>query len=250
VSFDWVDDGVAARGVTERRFDARRAGRVIPGVLWMPEDPPDAPPPLVLMGHGGSAHKRQDYIVGLARRLVRHHGFAAVAIDGPVHGDRRVDPAADIETVNKDFWRTWRDDATMTDERVADWRAVLDAVQDPGCLGAGPVGWWGLSMGTILGLPVVAADSRISVAVLGLMGLTGPTRDRLRDDAAAVRCPVLFLVQWDDELFERQRGLDLFSALATDDKRLHANPGGHVQVPVDEFRATEEFLASHLTVQR
>ena len=250
MGFDWVDDGVTAHGVTERRFDARRAGRVIPGVLWMPEDPPGAPPPLVLMGHGGSAHKRQDYIVGLARRLVRHHGFAAVAIDGPVHGDRRADHGADIEAVNKDFWRTWRDDPTMTDEMVADWRAVLDALQDPQRLGAGPVGWWGLSMGTILGLPVVAAEPRVSVAVLGLMGLTGPTKDRLRAAAAAVRCPVLFLVQWDDELFERQRGLDLFSALATDDKRLHANPGGHVYVPVDEFRATEEFLASHLRVQR
>jgi dienelactone hydrolase len=249
VSFDWVDHGVTARGVSERRFDARRAGRVIPGVLWMPEDPPAAPPPLVLMGHGGSAHKRQDYIVGLGRRLVRHHGLAAVAIDGPVHGDRRADAGADIEAVNKDFWRTWRDDPAMTDEMVADWRAVLDALQEPGRLGAGPVGWWGLSMGTILGLPVVAAEARVSVAVLGLMGLTGPTRDRLRDDAAAVRCPVLFLVQWDDELFERQRAFDLFSALGTDDKRLHANPGGHVQVPFDEFRATEEFLVSHLRVQ-
>jgi len=162
VSFDWVDHGVTARGVSERRFDARRAGRVIPGVLWMPEDPPAAPPPLVLMGHGGSAHKRQDYIVGLGRRLVRHHGLAAVAIDGPVHGDRRADAGADIEAVNKDFWRTWRDDPAMTDEMVADWRAVLDALQEPGRLGAGPVGWWGLSMGTILGLPVV------------LMGFTPP----------------------------------------------------------------------------
>ncbi len=245
MSFDWVATPVTARGVTERRFDAGRGERVIPGVLWAPENPSPALP-LVLLGHGGSAHKRQDYIVGLARRLVRHHGFAAVAIDGPAHGDRRPDHGVDTAAVNEDFWRMWRDDPTMTDEMVTDWRLVLDALQAPSVLGAGPVGWWGLSMGTILGLPVVAAEPRITVAVLGLMGLAGPTQDRLRDDAAAVQCPVLFLVQWDDELFERQRALDLFTALATSDKRLHANPGGHVQVPVDEFRASEAFLASRL----
>ena len=111
----------------------------------------------------------------------------------------------------------------------------------------GPVGWWGLSMGTILGLPVVAAEPRISVAVLGLMGLTGPSKDRLRTDAAALTCPLLFLVQWDDELFARERAFDLFTEFGTTDKRLHANPGTHIQVPAEEFVGSVEFLARHLT---
>ncbi len=245
MSFDWVEDGVTALGVTERRFDVGRADRTIPGVLWTPEAVAPGVP-LVLLGHGGLAHKRQGYIVALARRLARHHGVAAVAIDGPVHGDRRADGGADSVAVGQDFARTWRGDASMTDEMVADWRAVLDELHAAEVLGTGPVGWWGLSMGTILGLPVVAAEPRISVAVLGLMGITGPTKERLRTDAAAVQCPVLFLVQWDDELFERERALDLFSALGTVDKRLHANPGGHVEVPVEEFRASVEFLAARL----
>ena len=62
-------------------------------------------------------------------------------------------------------------------------------------------------MGTILGLPVVAAEPRISVAVLGLAGIAGPTKQRLADDAKSVRCPVLFLVQWDDELFPKRPGV-------------------------------------------
>ena len=78
------------------------------------------------------------------------------------------------------------------------------------------------------------------------MGLTGPTKDRLRADAEAVTCPLLFLVQWDDELFARGRAVDLFTAFATTDKRLHANPGTHVQVPPAEFAASVEFLAQHL----
>ena len=98
------------------------------------------------------------------------------------------------------------------------------------------------------GVNIVAAEPRISVAVLGLMGLTGPTKDRLRADAAAVTCPLLFLVQWDDELFARERAFELFTEFAATDKRLHANPGTHVQVPVAEFGASVEFLAQHLTV--
>ena len=244
MSLDWIGDATTTRGVTERRFDLQRADRTIPGLLWEPEaQTPNTP--LVMLGHGGSGHKRQEYILAVARRLARQ-GMAAVAIDGPVHGDRRTNGPSDGTAEMVEFSRLWRDDPAMTDAMVADWRATLDAIQSPAVLGAGLVGWWGLSMGTILGLPVVAAEPRISVAVLGLMGLTGPTKDRLRADAEALTCPLLFLVQWDDELFARERAVDLFTAFATTDKRLHANPGTHVQVPPAEFAASVEFLAQHL----
>ena len=200
----------------------------------------------MLLGHGGTAHKRQDYIVGLARRLVRHHGFAAAAIDGPVHGERRTDATTDGDADEAQFAQIWRDNPAMTDEMVADWRAVLDALQSPAVLGSAPVGWWGLSMGTILGLPVVAAEPRISVAVLGLAGVAGPSKQRLADDAAKISCPVLFLAQWDDELFRRHRVFDLFGAIGSSDKRLHVNPGLHQDVPAEEFRASEQFLARTL----
>jgi len=245
MSFDWVDDATTAREVTERRFDVHRGSRTAPGVLWTPEDMRTTPP-LVLLGHGASGHKREEYILGLARRLVRRQGFAVAAIDGPVQGDRRPDGGVDRIENFTNLTNLWRDDPTVTDEMVADWRATLDALQDPTVLGPGPVGYWGLSMGTIFGLPFVAAEPRISAAVLGLMGLTGPTKERLRADAAAITCPVLFLVQWNDELFDRAKAFDLFDAIAATDKRLHANPGSHVEVPVEEFLATAQFLERHL----
>ena len=136
---------------------------------------------------------------------------------------------------------------------LADWRAVLDAVQALDEVGRGPVGYWGLSMGTIFGAPLVAAEARISVAVLGLMGVAGPTeqfRQRVRDAAAEIRCPVLFLMQLEDELFTREQYLDLFDRLATDDKRLHANPGLHPQVPTEELDASIAFLRRHLGGER
>ncbi|HTK15984.1 MAG TPA: alpha/beta hydrolase [Acidimicrobiia bacterium] len=242
MSLDWIGKAAVAKGVAERRFDLTRATRTIPGLLWTPEIQP--PKALVLLGHGGSGHKRQGYILALARRLVRHQGFAAAAIDGPLHGDRRR--ADGNEVAPDEFFQVWRDDPSMTDEMVADWRTVLDALQAPAVLGTTPVGWWGISMGTILGLPVVAAESRISVAVLGLMGIVGPTKQRLADDAKSVRCPVLFLVQWDDELFPRDRAFELFGAIASSDKRLHAHPGKHQDVPAEAFGASEDFLARTL----
>jgi hypothetical protein len=101
-------------------------------------------------------------------------------------------------------------------------------------------------MGTILGLPVVVAEPRITVAVLGLAGIVGPTKQRLAHDAALVQCPVLFLAQWDDELFRRDRVFDLYEAIGTSDKRLHVNQGLHQDVPAEEFAASEQFLAKVL----
>ena len=119
MSLEWIGDSQTARGVTERRFDLERAGRTIPGVLWEPEDrTPETP--LVLLGHGGSGHKRQEYVLAVARRFARR-GMAAVAIDGPVHGDRRAGGAADGTAEMVEFSRLWRDDPAMTDAMVADW---------------------------------------------------------------------------------------------------------------------------------
>jgi dienelactone hydrolase len=233
-----------SKGVRERRFDLVREGRRIPGLLWTAED--GAQRPVVMLGHGASGSKRQDYLVGLARRLVRHHGLHAVAIDGPVHGDRRSDGGADGNLAMAEFAQVWSADEGLIDAMVADWRSVLDAVQDLPDVTSGPCGWWGLSMGTIFGLPLCAAEPRVTAAVLGLMGIAGPTKQRFAADARLVRCPVLFLVQWDDELFRRERAFELFDTLASPDRRLHANPGRHAEVPAEEFEASACFLAAHL----
>jgi hypothetical protein len=101
-------------------------------------------------------------------------------------------------------------------------------------------------MGTILGLPLVAADARITAAVLGLCGLIGPTKDRLEADANQVTCPIFFVLQLDDGLFSELSVRALFDALASDDKELHANPGRHGEVPVETFVASADFLLAHL----
>jgi dienelactone hydrolase len=185
--------------------------------------------------------------VAMAERLAREHGICAAAIDGPVHGERRSGPRAPRALVLAEFAQRWANEGdAMTDAIVDDWRATLDALQSLPDVGRGPVGWWGLSMGTIVGLPVVAADPRIRAAVLGLMGLTGPTKTRIARDAPNVRCPVLFFVQWDDALFPRDLAVELWERLGASDKRLVAHPGDHGDLPAHSLSTSARFLARHL----
>ena len=237
---NWIGRPEISREVEERSFLVTCQGRRVPGVLWTAPDP-IRPAPLVLLGHGGSGHKRQDYILAQARRLVRRHGMAAAAIDGPVHGDRAPAGGGDARARRAAFR-----DSAVTDAMIADWRATTDALQKLDEIREGAIGYWGLSMGTLFGLPFVAAEPRVAASVLGLMGSFPEDGGRMERDAAALRCPVLFLVQWDDELIARPRALALFDAIGSDDKRLHANPGIHTAVPAAEFEGSREFLAQRL----
>ena len=107
----------------ESGFSCTVDGRVVPGALWEPATPA-GPVPLVLLGHGGNGHKRQDYVKAVARGLARHHGVAAAAVDGPVHGDRRAD--SDPRALARDFDTLWNSDGAQprptspTISRIAD----------------------------------------------------------------------------------------------------------------------------------
>jgi pimeloyl-ACP methyl ester carboxylesterase len=235
----------AAADVAERRFEVSVDGRTVPGILWVPPDGAARSRPLVLIGHGATLHKRIDHIVALAHLLVRRHGFAAVAIDAPGHGDRRRDLDADDIQLFSDFIMEWSRPGS-TDDVIAEWEAVLDGVRNLDEVGDGPIGYWGLSMGTIFGIPLVAAEPRIQVAVFGLLGLLGPTRDRLEQDSKALACPTLFILQWHDQMVPRPDAFALFDALGSMDKRLHAHPGEHAAVPAEELLFSVDFLARHL----
>ncbi len=133
----------------------------------------------------------------------------------------------------------------LAGQAVADWQQVITAVQELEHVGNGPVGYWGVSMGTGLGVPLLAAEPRIGAAVLGLVGLSG-----LAEAAAKVTVPVQFLLQWDDELVPRDEGLALFGALASAEKTLHANLGGHRHIPTFEIDDARQFFSRHLSPDR
>jgi dienelactone hydrolase len=224
----------------------------VAGALWTPVGPA-APRPLILLGHGGGQHKQAPSVVARARRCVAA-GFSAVAIDAPGHGDRPK-TERDQQAIAEIRRRRAAGEpvlelivsynAALAAEAIPEWQATLDALQKLDEIGpAAPVGYWGVSMGTTIGVPLAAAEPRIAAAVLGLMG-----GDALAEPAALVTVPVQFLVQWDDELVARETALALFDALGSAEKTLHANPGGHADIPAFEHESALAFLARHLDDQ-
>jgi hypothetical protein len=72
----------------------------------------------------------------------------------------------------------------------------------------------------------------------------GPRTARRRSRSILNRSCIL--LPWDDEEIDRQSGLALFDAFASKEKTLHANPGGHHQVPWFEVDNSARFFAPHL----
>lgn len=234
-------------GVTEQLFTVGE----IPGVLWTPQHAA-GPRPLILMGHGGGQHKKASGIPARAARFVANGGFAVAAIDAPGHGDRPRDEKF-VQLANQIRARMAAGEDTaalvaglhdlLAGQAVAEWQTVITAIQEVDYVGVGPVGYCGLSMGCGLGVPLLAAEPRIRAAVLGLLGAHG-----LAEAAARVTVPVLFLLQWDDDLVPRTQGLALFDALASETKTLHVNPGKHGEIPGFETDDALRFFTRHLRV--
>ena len=232
-------------GVIEQLFTLDE----IPGVLWTPEGAHDTRP-LILMGHGGGQHKKAPGIVARAHRFAAEGGFAVAAIDVPNHGERPTDEEFDRIATEYRARKAAGEDTAALDtamytlvagQTVAEWQAVLTALQQLDHIGDGPVGYWGVSLGCALGIPFVAAEPRVRAAVLGLQG--SPV---LAGTAAQITVPVQFLVQWDDELMPRAQSLALFDAIGSAEKTLHANPGKHGDLPRFEMDDSRRFFTRHL----
>jgi len=247
-----------ARGVVERRFDLKVSDEVVPGIHWLPEGA-SAPHPTVLIGHGGTQHKRVPNVLGLARKLVSERGYGVVALDAPGHGDRMTEEQrqAQNELLSRrqgerlarptgNFARALSGAATKA---VAEWKALLDDLGTNPQWAAGPFGYWGVSMGTAFGVPLIASEPRISAAVLGL-GALREGDDAQRAQAASITIPILFLFQWDDELMSRENGLALWDAFGSKEKTAHINPGPHVGIPLFERDAASAFYHRHFDEPR
>ena len=246
---------VVEDGVRERWFVLENDGAVIPTVIWTPVDA-EGRRPKVLFGHGGMQHKKAPNIVTLATSLVRMHGYAAVSIDAPGHG-HRVSPeqAAALRERLLGTDQSERTDRGNTDkpylanflQGVADWRVVLDEIEQLPDVGTGPTGWWGVSMGTSIGLPFVATEPRITCAVLGLASsVARPGHADYLGWAKSYDRPLLFLAQRDDAGHPLDNVIELFDLFGSAEKTMHLNPGPHVGIPAFERDAAERFFHRHL----
>ncbi|WP_328520817.1 dienelactone hydrolase family protein [Kribbella sp. NBC_00359] len=153
--------------VEESSLELDRDQGRIGAVLWqLPAA--ETTRPLVLLGHGGSGHKRSSRQVQLAHRLARS-GLAVAAIDGPFHGERVAEPLSPAAyqqlIVDRGVER-------VLDDLTEDWLALIAAVSQHAHVRTDRLGYLGMSMATRFGLPLAAAlGERLHCAVLGKFGL-------------------------------------------------------------------------------
>ena len=242
----WRGEGALVEGVREREFEIAGERDTITGLMWSPETTPSGSP-LVLVGHGGGGSKRAPSVVPTGRGYVLEHGITAVAIDAPGHGER-----GGVQGRTPEYYALWADAETMTGNAIADWSLVLTSLLETGWFDPERVGWSGMSMGSLIGVPYVAMEPRIRVAALGLCGVAGSTPSRgsigglLVNRAPLVRCPVIFMLQWNDERFARDGSLALFDLFGTRDKRMLSFLGAHAEMPEEGRRAYRAFVADRL----
>ncbi len=243
-------------GVLQHDFQVEVEGgaEIIPCVLWTPAE--SKPAVLIGMGHGGSQHKKTADIRERAARYAAEHGWASFAVDAPGHGDRITrEEAAKLTQEAQEVFEAggyenplssedkakYVDD--LADEAVPGWIAALDALIASGVAGPAPaIGYWGVSIGSWIGIPLLATDARYQCAVVGLSQLD-PVHTRFRDAAARITIPLRYVMQWDDEVRVRQYGLDLFDTFASEDKSMHINPGRHNEIPAREADSWAAFFA-------
>lgn len=236
-----------ADGIVERDFTVNG----VPGVLWSPESGADRAP-LILQAHGGGNHKKHPAMSGRARHLVHGCGYHVAVLDAPGHGDRPRTGHDDREVAALFAARAAgepegpivvRYNEHLAKLAVPEYHALLDALQQLPEIGTdGPVGFWGINMGTAIGVPFVAAEPRITAAVFGQHW-----PDVLVEKAKQITVPIEFDMQWDDEHIPRDGSLALFDAFASTEKSLHVNAGKHMALPRFEAASAVRFFERHLS---
>lgn len=246
--------------VTQTDYTTEVAGSTVPYVVWTPNSKVNERLVLIGMAHGGSLHKKTKDIRLRAIRYAEEYGWVSFAIDAPGHGDRisrdesllnmektaaRVRGEPNAPSFSRADKIAYLD--SLASESVPEWQVVLDEILAyPLVSNSASIGFWGLSMGSSIGIPLLAEDSRYQCAVLGLSELL-PDHESFEQKAHAVTVPIRFIFQWDDPIRERQSGVNLFEAFGSEEKSMHINSGGHADFPKSEADSWDGFFEYHLT---
>jgi hypothetical protein len=244
--------------VLQIEFSIDVAGEAVPCVIWKPSSPLESRT-LIALGHGGAQHKKTRDIRDRAIHYATSFNWTSLAIDAPKHGERITCEQAEAERLKTE--RRLRGDVNapslssaekiafldvLAAQAVPEWQAALDTTLACFAPAVDSIGYWGISQGTWIGVPLLAEEKRFQCAVLGLAHLH-PDHSAFRRAAQHIMIPLRFAFQWDDPIRSRDYGIALFAAFGSSDKSMHINPGGHTEIPMTEAESWGAFFQRHLT---
>ncbi len=122
------------------------------------------PVPLVILMHGLGDHKAVDY-VEYGNDLFLKNGFAVLRIDISDHGDRKNDVYDFDLTGDYKYWTR-----NVISQTVFDLRRAIDFIETRKELDHNRIGYYGISLGGIIGTVFCGVENRIKVPVIALAG--------------------------------------------------------------------------------
>ena len=223
-------------GLRDIRF---RLGET-PGRLWLPDCEDDALP-LVLIQHPGMSSKDDALVAGPARAWATKHRWACLGLDAPGHGERAVpDPFGAM--------RDPEQAAAMAAQFAGEVAAAVDALAERYPVDTGRLGYYGYSLGAMLGVPAVAGDGRFRAAVFAAAGtgaLSGAAEGEGSHLAGLGDVAVRVIAKERDEVVSPDATMELYAGLPGE-KDLVTLPGGHFAIGDDVVGAAEEWLVAKL----
>lgn len=249
----------AERGVRATHFVISTTHSLrVPGLIWSPLDAA-APLPVIILQHGATSRKEDDYIRLTALRWAAQ-GVICVAIDANEHGERQT-RARDPQAIWTRPW-TRRDHAV---QMCVDLQRTVDYLETRADADTSRLGYVGFSMGTINGVAFVALDERVKAAAFAIGGGNlvalgpQPADPQRRADLETVAAivdpvhfapriaprPVLMVNGLRDEAVIPAAGQALFDALG-EPKRIIWYDGGHTEIGGRELKEIWTFLRESL----
>jgi fermentation-respiration switch protein FrsA (DUF1100 family) len=181
-------------------------------------------------------------------------GAAVASIDFPLHGGRAsaklterivrlFEKRSDLSRFDAELW------IGFVRQAVADLRRTLDALSELREIDAGRIAYAGFSLGTILGVPFCADDTRTRAAALAIGGGgIGPVAsDPVGHIPRFAPRPVLFVNATRDETVPRESAEALHEA-ARDPKEVLWFDCTHSELPGSALKAMWRFLERHLEI--
>lgn len=243
----------------------------VPGVMTLPTGAKTvAPYPVIVMMHGFMMSK-EDFINAAFQGYLAAMGYATVAIDFPMHGDRPGDPKTGFGSLD--------DAEKMFTQALFDVIRLLDYVETRPELDAKRIGYFGVSMGSIIGGIAAGVDERVKVMafMIGGGGLeclfqgldkagSKTLGDVIKNDPDAIRRkleyfdpvqyfqrlsprPVLFYNVEDDPIVKKECAANFHNAVGEPKKVIWEKSGGHIVMPMRVKRDVTGWFKKYLPVE-